>query len=270
MSSRLGGVAAVAWRESRTARRRLLVYMSSIVFGVAALVAIDSFAANASRTVALQSRALLGGDLALLGRDTFSTVVTRLLDSLSGAGYGVARQTTLGSMAVAADTSAMRLVQLRAVTKDFPFYGGVETEPASAWSALQDDRRAVVDSALLVTLNAHVGDSLSLGALKFAIAGTIKSVTGEAAVAASVGPRVYVAQKYLAASGLTGFGSSAEFEALVKLPPDFTSARFQGRFGGVHGPGNQGADHRHGLGRPFGLAVHPIVQRVAAAANGRD
>ncbi len=33
----------LAWRESRTARRRLLLYMSSISLGVAALVAIDSF-----------------------------------------------------------------------------------------------------------------------------------------------------------------------------------------------------------------------------------
>jgi putative ABC transport system permease protein len=31
----------LAWRESRTARRRLALYMSSISLGVAALVAID-------------------------------------------------------------------------------------------------------------------------------------------------------------------------------------------------------------------------------------
>src|ERR687889_236791 len=31
----------LAWRESRTARRRLLLYMSSISLGVGALVAID-------------------------------------------------------------------------------------------------------------------------------------------------------------------------------------------------------------------------------------
>jgi putative ABC transport system permease protein len=227
---RLSGVAAVAWRESRTARRKLLVYMSSIVFGVAALVAIDSFAANASLTVQQQARALLGGDLAMLARDTFTTRVVQLMDSLSRAGFGVARQTTLASMAVAGDTNAMRLVQLRAVTPGFPFYGGVETTPPGAWAGLQEDRRAVVDTALLVTLNAKLGDSLSLGSRKFLISGTIRSVTGEAAVTATVGPRVYVAHRFLPETGLTGFGSSAEFEALVKLPPTFTTAQFQGRF----------------------------------------
>jgi hypothetical protein len=111
MNSSFAGLAAVAWRESRTASRRLLLYMSSIVFGVAAVVAIDSFADNATRTVQEQARALLGGDLALLSRDAFPAPAMQLFDSLSRAGTGVARQTTFATMAVAADTTAMRLVQ---------------------------------------------------------------------------------------------------------------------------------------------------------------
>jgi putative ABC transport system permease protein len=233
MNRRFAGVAAVAWKESRTARRRLLIYMSSIVFGVAALVAIDSFADNATLTVREQSRALLGGDLALVARDTFSTRVFQLFDSLSGAGFGIARQTTLASMAVAGDTSTMRLVQLRAVTARFPFYGSVDADPPAAWSGLQREPSAVVDPSLLETLGARVGDSLSLGARKFLITGVIKGVTGEAAVTATVGPRVYVADRFLASTGLTGFGSTAEFEALVKIPAGFSAGQFQGRFGGV-------------------------------------
>ena len=61
----------LAWRESRTARRRLLLYMSSIALGVAALVAIDSFAGNVGRSVREQSRALLGGDVSFSSRAPF-------------------------------------------------------------------------------------------------------------------------------------------------------------------------------------------------------
>ena len=53
----------LAWRESRSTRRKLLLYMSSISLGVAALVAIDSFAGNITRSVREQSRALIGGDI---------------------------------------------------------------------------------------------------------------------------------------------------------------------------------------------------------------
>ena len=48
---RFSQLLALAWRESRTARRRLLLYMSSISLGVGALVAIDSFASNTQRSV---------------------------------------------------------------------------------------------------------------------------------------------------------------------------------------------------------------------------
>ena len=47
----------LAWRESRTARRRLLLYMSSISLGVAALVAIDSFAEQRHPSRCASSRA---------------------------------------------------------------------------------------------------------------------------------------------------------------------------------------------------------------------
>ena len=57
-------IALARWRESRTARRRLLLYMCSISLGVAALVAIDSFCANTTRSIHEQSRAIVGGDVA--------------------------------------------------------------------------------------------------------------------------------------------------------------------------------------------------------------
>src|ERR1043166_4314061 len=56
----------LAWRESRTARRRLLLYMSSISLGVAALVAIDSFSENVIASVHDQSRSLMGGDVEMM------------------------------------------------------------------------------------------------------------------------------------------------------------------------------------------------------------
>jgi putative ABC transport system permease protein len=231
VTGRFVGLAAVAWRESRTARRRLLLYMSSITLGVAALVAIDSFAANVTRAVHEQARALLGGDLSLIARDRFPAPVAQLLDSLSGAGVGVARQTSFASMAVVTKTSAMRLVQVRAVTTPYPFYGEIGTAPAGAWATLGTGPDAVVDSSLLVALNARVGDTLSLGLGKFVIRGAIVSVPGEVAVAAAVGPRVYMPARYLPETGLLVFGSRADYEVLIKLPATLTTGQFQGRYG---------------------------------------
>jgi putative ABC transport system permease protein len=97
---RVAQLFALAWKESRTARRRLLLYMSSISLGVAALVAIDSFASNTQRSVREQARALLGGDIALTSRQPFPRTLTARLDSLKAKGVGVADVTTFTSMAL--------------------------------------------------------------------------------------------------------------------------------------------------------------------------
>src|SRR6188472_1299615 len=111
----------LAWRESRTARRRLLLYMSSISLGVAALVAIDSFASNTQRSVREQARALLGGDVALTTRlQNYPRPIILALDSLNREGVGLAQVSSFGSMALVERTGNTRLSQVRAVTDLYP------------------------------------------------------------------------------------------------------------------------------------------------------
>ena len=52
-----------AWRDSRRSRQRLLLFMSAIVLGIAALVAINSFGDNLARSIDEQAQELLGADL---------------------------------------------------------------------------------------------------------------------------------------------------------------------------------------------------------------
>ncbi len=209
----------LAWRESRTARRRLALYMSSIAFGVAALVAIDSFAGNITRSIREQSRTLLGGDMALQARAAFPAVIDTLLDSLATQGIEQASVTTFASMALAEPSGGTRLVQVRAVSPGYPFYGEIETVPADSWRTVHDAQVVFVDPSLLVALDATIGDSLRLGQLLFTIAGTLGNVPGDAGITAVIGPRVYVSDRWLEATGLLRPGSRAEYDAVLKLPP---------------------------------------------------
>ena len=125
----LQGLLRLAWKESRTARKRLALYMSSIALGVTALVAIDSFADNVTRSIREQSRTLLGGDLALETRAAFSPAVDSLLDSLAASGIKNSRLTSLASMAMAVPVAATdwgSCVQLRPVS----ILRVIETVPA--------------------------------------------------------------------------------------------------------------------------------------------
>jgi putative ABC transport system permease protein len=229
-AARFDKLMAIAWRESRTARRRLLLYMSSISLGVAALVAIDSFTTNVSDSVAEQSKALLGGDVALRSRGAWSPKVTQLLDSLERTGTGIARVTQFGSMGTIASTGNTRLVQVRAVSANYPIYGTITTDPVGAWSGLASGRHAIVDPGVLVSLDAQIGDTLMLGTARFAIVGTIRSMPGDAGVEAAIAPKVFIPSQYITETGLLVFGSRASYEALIKTPPDLSPARFAARF----------------------------------------
>ena len=225
-NARVTALFRLAWRESRTARRRLLLYMSSIALGVAALVAIDSFAGNVARSVREQSRALLGGDVAFQSRAPFPRAVRAYLDSLPATGARVARTTSFASMGTSARTQRTRLVQVRAVDPGYPFYGEVTTRPAGRWAALHQGAHALVDRSLLIALDAQIGDTLVLGFGRFRIDGTLETVPGDAGIASVIGPRVYIPARYLAETQLLVFGSRAEYEAVVKLPAGTTAARF--------------------------------------------
>jgi putative ABC transport system permease protein len=229
---------ALAWRESRTARRRLLLYMSSISLGVAALVAIDSFSENTIRSVHEQSRALLGGDVAARRNSPRTPAIDSLVDSLSRAGVADVTSTGFNSMALVPRSGGTRLVQIHAVSAGYPFYGNIETEPVPAWSRLQSGAFAVVDPALLVSLDAQLGDTLSLGSMKFVIAGTLKSVPGDVGISAAIGPRVYIPERFVPATGLVVFGSRADYETLFRMPASLSSDAFVKAFGKRLSAGN--------------------------------
>ena len=53
----------LAWRDSRASRRRLALFSTSIVLGIAALVAIGSLGANLEQAIDDQARGLVGRPL---------------------------------------------------------------------------------------------------------------------------------------------------------------------------------------------------------------
>ncbi|MDP9204078.1 MAG: ABC transporter permease, partial [Gemmatimonadota bacterium] len=226
MSSSSRSIWSLAWRESRTARRRLLLYMSSISLGVAALVAIDSFSANIIQSVKDQSRALMGGDVSFNSSKPFPAPVDSLFDSLARHGVSFARVTTFPSMAVVPRTTGTRFVQVRGVTDNYPFYGKIVTEPAGRWALLHQGANAIVDPSLLTSLNARIGDTLRLNFGTFTIVGSIKDVPGAAGIAEMLGPRVFIPAKYIAETQLLVFGSIAERTVLARLPAGVDPDKF--------------------------------------------
>ncbi|MFN3561006.1 MAG: ABC transporter permease, partial [Chloroherpetonaceae bacterium] len=213
----------MAWRDSRTHRRRLFLFISSIILGTAALVAVNSLGESLERAVSTQAKSLLGADLGIESRQPFSKELERAVDSLAERAE-IAREISFGSMVYFPKQSKTRLSQIRAVTGDFPFYGAIETEPKSAYNTLNNGRNALIDNTLAIQFGVQIGDSVKIGDVSFLVSGILKEVPGEAAVASVIGPRVYIPPMYVDSTKLIQVGSRVTYKAFFKLPSG-TSAK---------------------------------------------
>ncbi len=208
---------AMAWRDSRTHRQRLFLFISSIILGTAALVAVNSLGESLALAVKNQAKSLLGADLAIESRQPFSKELERAVDSLAKKA-DVAREISFGTMVYFPKQGKTRLSQIRAVTGKFPFYGTIETEPKSAYHTLNSGRNALIDNTLTIQFGVQLGDSVKIGDVSFIVSGILKEVPGEAAVAAVIGPRVYIPPMYVDSTNLIQVGSRVTYKAFFKLP----------------------------------------------------
>jgi putative ABC transport system permease protein len=212
----------MAWRDSRASRRKLLLFSSSIVLGIAALVAIGSFGASLERAIRDQSKALLGADLVIHTRVKPEGERAEFLGSVPGES---SLEINFASMIYFPRTEGTRLVQIRAIAGGFPFYGELETVPASAGRALKESGGALVDEALLLQFEAEVGDEIRIGKLVTRIAGKLLKVPGETMAFSTIAPRVYIRAADLDATGLLGEASLARYRTYYRLPEGVDAER---------------------------------------------
>lgn len=207
----------LALRDARGGRRRLLLTASTVVVGVAALVAIRSFGLDLEAGIAAESKGLLGADLEIHSRRPFGPEAEALFDRI---GDRRAREVSLGTMAYFPASGGSRLVQLRAVDRAYPFYGRVETEPPGAAALIHEGRAALMDPNLLLQMGARVGDTVRVGEVAFEVVGRIVRLPGEVPTASLVGPRVLVDRRWMDQTGLIRAGSRVRYAVQFRLEAD--------------------------------------------------
>ncbi|MEZ5275672.1 MAG: FtsX-like permease family protein [Opitutaceae bacterium] len=205
---RLWWIAIMAWRDTRSSRRHLLLYAFAIVLGVAALVSIASFGENLRRALEDQSRALLGADLVVSSSDPFDAEDEAVFTALGGE---QAREIAFSSMILFPETGQSRLVSVHAVEKGFPFYGVLKTDPESAAEAFRIGPRVVAEESLLLQFGVGRGSEVQLGTGRFRIEGAVLSVPGESPGAGLVAPRVFLPLDLLEQTDLLRKGSRVTY-----------------------------------------------------------
>ena len=205
----------MAWRDGKASISRLMLFMASIILGIAAVVSIQMFSENLKQNIKNQSKALMGADFIIDSRQLPSKKVQAIIDSLNVA----ASEVNFVSMAAFPKNEGTKLVKVRAIEGGFPFYGTIDTEPVIAASQYQEKGGALVDATLMLQFNLKPGDSIKLGKFTFPILGALKSVPGSTAISTSVAPPVLIPFRFIEATELLQLGSRKEYQYFFVAPP---------------------------------------------------
>lgn len=210
----------MAWRDSRKNRSRLFLFISSIILGIAAIVAVYSFRDNLQRDIDNQAKTLTGADLILDSRRKINPSAVAVLDTI---GTDRSKEVSFASMIYFAKGGGSRLIQVRALEGDYPYYGEIESTPVKAATEFRSDKKTLVDKTLMLQFNAAVGDSIRIGSQYFVIAGTLESVPGQSGIASTVAPIAYIPLRYLESTGLDQPGSRMQYRYYYKFnkPAEF-------------------------------------------------
>ena len=220
-------------RDSRGAGPRLVFFVLCLAVGVGAVVSVSSFSAGLDQGIRREARSMLAADLALSGRRPIPEPALQPLSEMAGA----ERTRILETLTMAAGPSedgagTSRLVELKAVDGEYPFYGRLETTPQAPLAELLADGGVVVGPELLQSLNVELGDTIRLGGSDFEIRAVVTHEPDRIAGAFSMGPRVFLDGASLERAGLEQYGSRIVYRTLVKVP-DLTAEQLKALSGAI-------------------------------------
>lgn len=207
----------MAWRDARHNFSRLFLFMTSLVTGIAAVVALDSLNYTLQNDIDRNAKELLGADLVINSDKKFNKELETAFDSLK---LQQASEADMASMVLFLNNNQSRLIRLVALSGPFPFYGKIETLPANAYQKLSEGKFAMLDETLASQFEVSSGDSVRIGNVVFTVSGTVSKIPGGGGIMASFTPSVYIPMSELDSTRLVQFGSRVNYKRLFKVNSD--------------------------------------------------
>lgn len=211
----------MAWRDSRRSKSRLFLYISSIVLGISALVALNSFNENLRRDIDVQAAGLLGADLELSGRTQPQAEALAFIDSIANLSEAAAREERFVSMVRFTKANESRLIQVRGLSPGYPFYGSLETLPDQAFNRIADKNLLLLENELMLQFSAKEDDLVQIGQKEFRVAGNILKMPGRTSFATNMAPAAVMSLDAMNETGLKQVGSRVEYFYYFKFSKSF-------------------------------------------------
>lgn len=211
----------LALLEIKGDARFALSFTLSLAIGLIGFLAIDSFQRSLTDHMSGRSRSILAADLGISTTRPFTADEEATISQALP--QGTQRRYETGLMSMAASAKATRLVEVRAIDGEFPFYGALRLRRAGLIEQttpkdLVQGASAWVYPELLVQLQIELGDKIKIGESEFTVTDVIDEDPSVSAIGFQIAPKVFIGQNAVADTGLLQKGSRIFRGIYLKLP----------------------------------------------------
>ncbi|WP_116473842.1 ABC transporter permease [Zobellella maritima] len=196
---------ALIWREA--SRGPLRLFMLALALCVASILSVTLVADRLNNALKVSGRDYIAADRILTGSRAADP---GWLDEAEARGLQVAPGQSFSSVLFANDQ--LQLASVRAVDRQFPFYGELQLSPAGTVSP----GTIWLSARLLALLKVGTGDSVELGNLTLTVAGELVREPDAGFSPFLLAPRALIHLDDVAASGIVMEGSRVRYRYLFK------------------------------------------------------
>ncbi|RDV24273.1 cell division protein FtsX [Alteromonas aestuariivivens] len=225
----MGVSVSLAWRLFRHEARRgeLTIILAAIVLSVASVLSLSLFSERLQGALTERSAAFLAADSQLRSRYPIDEVWIEVAQSRQ---LSTAQQVSTRSMAFG--QNEMSLVDLRAVSAEYPLKGEVKVSDAPFGSTygvdtMPDAGEAWLDSRLFQLLDVSLGDKVELGDGEFTVTRVLAEVPDAGFSVFNTDPIVLINLRDLATTNVTGPGSRVTYKVYFSGQPDKLDTYFE-------------------------------------------
>ena len=198
-----------------------LLFLLTLTLSLATYLTLDSVQQSVDTYINDNQRALVGGDLILNSKQEWPSEVLTQVETV--ADTQIVYDYQFSAMVVTDEQTL--LASVKAVSPAYPLYG--EAELASGqplWQQLSADK-VVVAPEVLNSLNASVGDQITIGDAEFIISDVLTKEPDRPLTAFGFGGRVLMHQDALAATNLLGQRSRINYRIELAGEPELMAVQ---------------------------------------------
>ncbi|MGP5211145.1 ABC transporter permease [Psychrobacter alimentarius] len=193
-----------------------VLFLLTLTLSLATYLTLDSIQQSVDSYVNDNQRALVGGDLVLNSQQDWPSEILTQVDTIADAQKVFDYQF---SAMVVTDEQTL-LARVKAVSPSYPLYGKVELASGKdLWQQLTSDS-VVVAPEVLSSLNARIGDTVTIGDAQFTISDVLTKEPDRPLTAFGFGGRVLMQQDALAATNLLGQRSRVNYRIELAGNPE--------------------------------------------------